>query len=103
MTKERKIYGLPGTGKTTLLMEKIKEFFEEGYGIEEMTVVTYRKPMAKELIRRIRTETDADLGGERGLFYVGTIHGICKRLLDIKKEEVADKEDKKKFCEEVMV
>lgn len=86
-----KIWGAPGTGKTTTLLKEIKE--EAALkGIENLTITTFRRDAADEIKFKISVLTGAD---EREMQNVNTIHGICYGLLG--RPEVVTKDDLKIF------
>lgn len=88
------IFGLPGTGKTTELLDRLeREITNNEVPLGEITVSTYRKNMAYEFKDRAR-----DIAGklpENNHF--GTTHSICYRLLDIEKDQVCNNWKKEDF------
>jgi DNA helicase-2/ATP-dependent DNA helicase PcrA len=75
----KKILGGPGCGKTYCLKENYQDFLCQCYKPEEITVLTFRKNTANDLINAIKPYTKLD---EKALKdHVGTIHSICLRLL----------------------
>lgn len=71
-----KIWGPPGTGKTTTLLKTIKKDIDTRGTAEGMVVTTFRRDVAQELREKI-----AILAGEdpRKLGNINTIHGLCLR------------------------
>ncbi|MDI6860231.1 MAG: UvrD-helicase domain-containing protein, partial [Methanocellales archaeon] len=91
-----KILGLPGTGKTTRLMDYIEEWKRE-YGLENVCAETFRVEMARELRSRVLDE-----GVENeDLYWFGTTHGICRRIQEIDLKDIAQEAERKEFCEEL--
>jgi len=94
------IWGAPGTGKTTRLLELIEEKIEdEGLNLHDICVSTFRKPLAEECKTKI-----ADKMGISAVpddTYIGTTHSICYQLLDEEDYDhpVAGEEHRKDFCE----
>ncbi len=84
-----KIWGAPGTGKTTRLIEEINKLLEAGYRRDDFLVTTFRKAMADEL----KTRLDWDKEGT-----VSTLHGACRKFAGINNEVVKDKR-RAEFCE----
>lgn len=62
----------PGSGKTTVLVERIKRLIAEGSGPGRMVCITFTNAAAREIEKRL---------GRADLFYVGTLHGFVLRLL----------------------
>jgi DNA helicase-2/ATP-dependent DNA helicase PcrA len=67
----------PGSGKTRVLVDRIKRLLVTGTAPADIVAITYTNDAAKEIMRRL----DAAIG------YVGTLHGFCLKLL---KERGAD-------------
>jgi len=92
--KTKIFYGLPGTGKTTALINKMSELLNDGYKPSEICVNTFRRSMAKEFIdRAIKTFGKIDTS------LMGTMHSICYHLIDYK--NVANGRHLKKFFNDV--
>lgn len=68
-----------GSGKTTVLIEKIKYLHElKKIPLEDMIVLTFTNKAADEIRERLKIQNIED--GTRSLFY-GTFHGIALKLL----------------------
>jgi superfamily I DNA/RNA helicase len=80
LQNELRVFGPPGTGKTTTLSRIIAETCEE-YGSDSVIVASLTKTAAKELVSR-RLPID----NER----VGTLHSLCYRSLGRPKLAVGD-------------
>lgn len=65
-----KVYGCPGTGKTTTLLRRLQDLTASCYRPEDITVTTFRRTTARELIQNFKG-TQA-----------GTLHSLCRKLLD---------------------
>lgn len=91
-----KILGSPGCGKTHYLKEIYQHYLQEGYKPEEITVLTFRKNAADDLINAIKPYTK--LEEKEVKKHVGTIHSICLRLLGT--PGVIDEDDLRVFTEE---
>jgi DNA helicase II / ATP-dependent DNA helicase PcrA len=77
-----KIWGSPGCGKTTKLMDEIhgyQSLLARGYRPSDITVLTYRKSSAHDLIDKVKKYVNADEKELRR--HVGTMHAICLRLI----------------------
>ena len=80
-----------GTGKTTLMVDRVVQLVKEGVPLEEIAVVTFTNPAAAELRLRIRKKLREEKKkgcGEcqRALSvistaWISTIHGFASRLL----------------------
>lgn len=68
----------PGSGKSTVLVERIKRLVTDGCNPATFCVITFTNAAAKELEGRI--ERKAGIKPER-MGYVGTIHGLALQLL----------------------
>ncbi|MBN1629845.1 MAG: UvrD-helicase domain-containing protein, partial [Thermoleophilia bacterium] len=76
-----------GSGKTRLLVAYfVRALVEEGIPPERLVAVTFTRKAAAELVTRIRSALEecgrADLARSLDSATVGTIHGLCRRLID---------------------
>ena len=71
-TKEHRLFGPPGTGKTTALQHNIQSLVEH-HGSESIVVCSFSKAAATELVSR-----DLPIDDSR----VGTLHALCYRALN---------------------
>lgn len=88
--------GLPGTGKTTTLLNVMEREIEGGVPVEDIAVTTYRKLMAEEFLDR----AEEVVGSEPEDHHIRTTHAICYRLLELESEQVCDDHKRAKFCDE---
>jgi DNA helicase-2/ATP-dependent DNA helicase PcrA len=100
VTQEKiKVFGPPGTGKTRTLMGDrygYQYLLSQGYTSEDITVVTYRKDSAKDLIQKVQHILKIE---EKYLKpHVGTLHSICLRLIE--NPPVISEKDIRKFANE---
>jgi DNA helicase II / ATP-dependent DNA helicase PcrA len=80
MTKRIKVLGRAGCGKTTELKKRYKQYLSNGYQVQDIFVLTFRKAAAVDVRKAIQREfkfTDNRILK----MYIGTIHSICYRLL----------------------
>jgi superfamily I DNA/RNA helicase len=72
-----------GSGKTRVLVERVKYLMESGASTDEMMVLTFTNRAADEMVGRLA----ADLGGgdqlaiELRRMYIGTFHSVSLRIL----------------------
>lgn len=69
--RETRVFGPPGTGKTTYVSKQIA-YAAEQYGAESIVVASFTRAAAKELISRDQVIADEQ---------IGTLHAHCHRLL----------------------
>lgn len=72
----------PGSGKTTVMLRRLRHLLEGGVKAAEILVLTFSKASAVEMEERFRGER-----GEKPFF--GTIHGLCYKLLREKRGNLA--------------
>ena len=92
------VIGLPGTGKTTKLLEYIDRF-EDKYDLTDSNIcfVTFRRSMAEEMLaRRFPGLTPKQIRAEA--HYWATMHGVCKRLAG-ETDRMATHKVWAKFCD----
>lgn len=75
--KEFRVFGPPGTGKTTWLVKQVRRAAEK-YGGEKVLCCSFTKAAATEMVARITPPDEEPLIPERS---VGTLHAICYRAL----------------------
>ena len=78
MTRNLKVLGGPGCGKTFKLMSQYRELLAEGYTPEDITLITFRKSSAMDLINSTVQQSNHSIAALKE--HVGTIHSICNRL-----------------------
>ena len=80
------VTGVPGSGKTTWGITRLRELLEAGILPQDILVASFSRAAAHEFMSRACRDTgitDPDM-----FPYIGTIHGICYRLLGLAKENV---------------
>jgi DNA helicase-2/ATP-dependent DNA helicase PcrA len=95
MTERIKVFGGPGCGKTSIIKEFYQKYLFEGYKPEDITVLSFRKTAAKDLIDA--TISYAKVEEKELRKHVGTIHSICYRLIGY--PETMDSEDYRAFID----
>ncbi len=73
----------PGSGKTTVLVERIRQVIEAGMDPSEILAITYTEKAAQNMRERLSARFAGDAGVLRKLEHanVSTIHGYCSRVL----------------------
>lgn len=71
-----KVVAGPGSGKTTLIIEKIKRLIDEGVKPNKILLITYTNKAADDLERKIQQKMPEQKG-----FYISTIHSFCTRFI----------------------
>ncbi len=95
MTKERlRIWGAPGTGKTTKLINIVEEEMSRGIHPEEIVFASFTRAAAHEARQRAINK----FGGEiQDYPYFNTEHSICYRLLGLERTQVFNRKKLKEF------
>ena len=75
--KEFRVFGPPGTGKTTWLVKQVRRAAEK-YGGEKVLCCSFTKTAATEMVNRITPPDEEPLIPDSS---VGTLHAICYRAL----------------------
>jgi len=88
--KRAKVIGSPGTGKTTYLLELIEKAAQK-YQPERIGAVSLTNAAIEEMRDRVKKATGLSKATAKN---IRTIHSTCFNLLNLKKEQVADKKIK---------
>ncbi len=70
-----------GTGKTTLLTDRVKALVESGTPIDKLAVVTFTEAAASELRSRIREKLTIQHKRTMDQAWITTIHGFASKIL----------------------
>ncbi|MCK5786671.1 MAG: UvrD-helicase domain-containing protein [Candidatus Sabulitectum sp.] len=70
-----------GTGKTTLVTNRVKALVVSGVPLEKLAVVTFTEAAASELRTRIREQLSPDQRRAMDQAWITTIHGFASRIL----------------------
>jgi len=94
-----RLFGGPGSGKTTALLDRVDELLErEDVSIRDILVVSYTRAAAAEVRERLAERLDISPRALKG--NVATMHAKAYELLDLSRNDVVGESDKKEFCEE---
>jgi DNA helicase II / ATP-dependent DNA helicase PcrA len=99
-SKTIKIFGSPGTGKTTTLLNILEEKIAEGYNPLKIGYFSFTRRAIKEARNRIIKKFKLS---EDDLDYFRTIHSLCYRTLNVNSGQVFKGERLKEFSELVRV
>ncbi|WP_425601185.1 UvrD-helicase domain-containing protein [Haloplanus halobius] len=94
-----RLFGGPGSGKTTALLDRVDELLEEDdVSIRDILVVSYTRAAAAEVRERLAERLDKSPRALKG--NVCTMHAKAYELLDLSRGDVVGEDDKEAFCEE---
>ncbi len=71
----------PGSGKTTVITQRILYLMETGIPPENILVITFTKAAASEMEQRFRKMLAADMRAEDGSVAFGTFHSVFFSML----------------------
>lgn len=93
----RAYLGLPGTGKTTTLLDVLSDELDGGTHISDIVVSTFRRRMAEEFRERAK-EVTGELPDDH---WLRTTHSACFHLLGLSRDDVVDDGDRATVAERV--
>ena len=98
-TDVTRLFGGPGSGKTTALLDRVDELLErDDVSIRDILVVSYTRAAAAEVRERLAERRDISPRALKG--NVATMHAKAYELLDLSRGDVVGEDDKQEFCEE---
>ncbi|THE65080.1 ATP-dependent helicase [Salinadaptatus halalkaliphilus] len=98
-TKVTRLFGGPGSGKTTALLDHVEEILEQdGVTFRDILVVSYTRAAAQEVRERLAERLDESPRALQG--NVCTMHAKAYDLLDLSRSDVIGESEKEEFCEE---
>jgi DNA helicase-2/ATP-dependent DNA helicase PcrA len=98
-TQVVRLFGGPGSGKTTALLDRVEELLaEEDVDVRDVLVVSYTRAAAAEIRERLAERLDMTPRALRG--NVSTMHAKAYDLLNLSRGDVVGESDKEEFCEE---
>lgn len=94
-----RLFGGPGSGKTTVLLDRVEELLErEDVEIDDVLVVSYTRAAAAEVRERLAERLEVSPQSLRGT--VATMHAKAYALLSLSRGDVVGERDKRDFCED---
>ena len=93
-----RLFGGPGSGKTTALLDRVEGLLDEGVDVRDVLVVSYTRAAAAEIRERLAERLDENPRALQG--NVCTMHAKAYELLDLSRGDVVGEDEKKEFCEE---
>jgi DNA helicase-2/ATP-dependent DNA helicase PcrA len=93
-----RLFGGPGSGKTTALLDRVEELQAEGADVRDILVVSYTRAAAAEIRERLAERTDTNPRALKG--NVCTMHAKAYELLNLSRGDVVGESDKEEFCED---
>lgn len=90
MLKIDKVYGSPGTGKTTFLINKVKNLIKSGANPSDICLLAFTKKAAQEAKDRLLADISID---HKHLHGFRTIHSFCYASIDRTKYSVLNNSD----------
>ncbi|MFT4921579.1 MAG: DNA helicase-2/ATP-dependent DNA helicase PcrA [Haloarculaceae archaeon] len=99
-TEVVRLFGGPGSGKTTALLDRVEQLLEEEDDVEmrDVLVVSYTRAAAAEIRERLADRLDKTPRALRG--NVSTMHAKAYDLLNLSRGDVVGESDKEEFCED---
>ncbi|QSG07586.1 Superfamily I DNA and RNA helicase [Halapricum desulfuricans] len=93
-----RLFGGPGSGKTTALLDRVEELLEDGdVDVRDVLVVSYTRAAAAEIRDRLAERLDVSPRALKG--NVSTMHAKAYELLNLSRGDVVGEDDKQEFCE----
>ncbi|NLV08799.1 AAA family ATPase [Halomicrobium mukohataei] len=94
-----RLFGGPGSGKTTALLDRVEELLsEDDADVRDILVVSYTRAAAAEIRERLAERLDINPRSLKG--NVCTMHAKAYELLDLSRGDVVGESDKEAFCDE---
>jgi len=99
-TQVIRLFGGPGSGKTTALLDRVETLLEEEDDVDfrDVLVVSYTRAAAAEIRERLAERLDTTPRSLRG--NVCTMHAKAYELLNLSRGDVVGESDKEDFCED---
>ncbi len=97
-THVTRLFGGPGSGKTTALLDRVDEMLEDGVDVDDILVVSYTRAAAAEVRERLGERLDRSPKSLRS--NVCTMHAKAYELLNLSRGDVVGETHKEAFCED---
>ncbi len=98
-TEVVRLFGGPGSGKTTALLDRVEELLEdETVDFRDVLVVSYTRAAAAEIRERLAERLDVTPRALQG--NVCTMHAKAYELLNLSRGDVVGESDKEDFCDQ---
>ena len=99
-TQVTRLFGGPGSGKTTALLDRVEQLLEENEETEmrDVLVVSYTRAAAAEVRERLAERLDTTPRALRG--NVCTMHAKAYDLLNLSRGDVVGESDKEEYCDD---
>ncbi|WP_348612711.1 ATP-dependent helicase [Halobaculum rarum] len=93
-----RLFGGPGSGKTTALLDRVEGLIDEGTDVRDILVVSYTRAAAAEVRERLAERLDTTPRHLQG--NVCTMHAKAYELLNLSRGDVVGEDDKEEFCDD---
>ena len=93
-----RLFGGPGSGKTTALLDRVDEMLDEGVDVRDILVVSYTRAAAAEVRERLAERLDRSPKSLKG--NVCTMHAKAYELLNLSRSDVVGEDEKEAFCDD---
>jgi DNA helicase-2/ATP-dependent DNA helicase PcrA len=100
-TEVVRLFGGPGSGKTTALLDRVEGLLEDedaDVDFRDVLVVSYTRAAAAEIRERLAERLDIPPRSLKG--NVCTMHAKAYELLDLSRGDVVGEDDKEEFCDQ---
>jgi DNA helicase-2/ATP-dependent DNA helicase PcrA len=94
-----RLFGGPGSGKTTALLDRVEGLLEQdGVDVRDILVVSYTRAAAAEVRERLAERLDTTPRHLQG--NVCTMHAKAYELLNLSRGDVVGEDEKEEFCDD---